>query len=386
MVTFADKFFSERELAVLNDDRDPVDDIEAKNWFDAMEQTIATLPLYEHNNMGSRIEHHADNATNHTVSTTASSEEGVWFFRGQKDASFAFNSTLYRKLLDSLQSSDPNILPKKQEDAMLEAELDLLKKAKRIGIGRGLSALETLTLLQHHGSPTRLVDITSDWKVALFFACENNDSRDARIFFIKTSPKRWASFPRADNDDQDSTMPIWQNYAESFPKGSGMHPDYNWLSGTWPILLPFSDPRMISQRGFFLVGGLPSLKGKGYLYTSQCSQCENKLCTCFKKQYGKKEFYLDTQELRQVTSLPIRFGADLKRIASLKRAKLKKWKAIGYSVRIKHQLKPKLRSILRDQGVHADSIYPPLHETVRLFENIVDDSFTRQFNDNPKMI
>lgn len=377
-MTLAEKFFSERELSVLNNDLGSVDNNEAEIWFDAMEKTIADLPLYEHNNMGIPFTRGTDNAMSRTLSTSAS-EEGVWFFRGQKDASFAFNSTLYRKLRASSQINNRKMPPEKLEAAMLKAELDLLEKTKRIGIGRGLSALETLTLLQHHGSPTRLVDITSDWKVALFFACENDDSRDARIFLIKSSPKRWASFPRADNDEQDSAMPIWQNYSENFPKGSGMHKDYAWLSGTWPILLPFSDPRMISQRGFFLVGGLPSLKGKGCLYTSKCRKCEKKLCTCAKKQYGKINHPLSIKELRQVTSLPIRFGADLKRIANLSAAKFNSWTAIGYSVRIKHHLKPELRSILRDEGVHADSIYPPLHDTVRLFENIVDDSFTRQF-------
>ena len=34
-----------------------------------------------------------------------------------------------------------------------------------------------------------------------------------------------------------------------------------------------------------------------------------------------------------------------------------------------------LRDILRMEGVHTDSIYPPLRETVRLFEHVVDESF-----------
>lgn len=143
---FIDKFFSERELVVEYYESDDSAAKEAHAWFKQVQDIIAKLPIYRHDNVGQPLENN---------------ESDVWFFRGQKDSSFAFTSTLYRRLLDAKT-------PKDYEKAMLKAELSLLDKARKIGIGRGLTALETLTLLQHHGSPTRLIDITSDWKVALF--------------------------------------------------------------------------------------------------------------------------------------------------------------------------------------------------------------------------
>ncbi|MBW6412295.1 FRG domain-containing protein [Schaalia sp. ORNL0103] len=49
-------------------------------------------------------------------------------------------------------------------------------------------------MLQHHGSPTRLIDVTSDWKIALYFACESDNDVDGRIFLIKTNIFNWKLF------------------------------------------------------------------------------------------------------------------------------------------------------------------------------------------------
>lgn len=303
-------------------------------------------------------------------------EDGVWFFRGQKDVSFAFHSTLYRRLLSAAKKGFSPKTPKDHEKAMITAELALLSKAEENGIGRGLTALETLTLLQHHGSPTRLIDVTSDWKVALFFSCENEDSKDGRVFLLKVSPQRWEDFPRQKNNENGLKKLVWQKYADDFPNGSGMAENYSWLSGVWPILLPFTDPRMIAQRGFFLAGGVPSLKGKGFLYTSKCRGCSKKLCECDGgDDYGRIEHSLTTAELREVTSLSIRFGADRNKITDLGKVRFGSWTAVGYSIKVPKRFKPELREILRNEGVHEDSIYPPLRETSRLFDYIVSESF-----------
>ena len=267
---------------------------------------------------------------------------------------------------------------------MLEAELRLLSNARKLGIGRGLTALETLTLLQHHGSPTRLIDITSDWKVALFFACESDDDRDGRLFLIKINPSRWwRDFPKEKDTRKQAERPVWHNYLRYFNERDPKKWSKLWLSGTWPILLPFSDPRMISQRGFFLVGGVPSLKGASILYTSKCKHCKKKRCECSDstvhprsdtKRETPIDSYLTVQELRNITSMAIRFGADIKFFDKVADAKYNDWPAVGCSIRIRKEHKRTLRNILRMKGVHTDSIYPPLRETVRLFEHVVDES------------
>ena len=370
---FIDKFFSERELVVEYYEADDSAAKEARAWFKQVQEIIAELPIYRHDNVGQPLE---------------DSKSDVWFFRGQKDSSFAFTSTLYRRLLDA--SSDKLLLktPKAHEKAMLQAELSLLNEARKMGIGRGLTALETLTLLQHHGSPTRLIDVTSDWKVALYFACESDDDRDGRMFLIKTDPHRWSKFPKDENTDERRKFPIWQDYRTHFTYEDEWCDE--WLAGTWPILLPFSDPRMIAQRGFFLVGGVPSLQGSSMLQASECPHCQKRVCECsdfevyprvktiYDKQPAHTKSKLLAAELRDITSLPIRFGADLKFLEQIAKAKRNRWAAVGYSIRIPKQFKRTLRDILRQKGVHTDSIYPPLRETVRLFEHVVDESLKQQ--------
>lgn len=370
-MSLVNKFFEERELSVMASDKTGAGSADARDWFNAVAEAVAELPKYEHDSMGLP---RGESQVNLPASTN-DMESGVWFFRGQKDASYAFNSTLYRRLLDATSKGLLVRTPKDHEKAMVDAEIELLSAANKIGIGRGLTPLETLTLLQHHGSPTRLIDVTSDWRVALFFACEGDDDTDGRVFFVKINPHRWQDFPKAKRNSEQAVAPVWQDYRDNFPKGSGMVEKYSWLSGTWPILLPFSDPRMISQQGFFLVGGVPSLKGKAQLQTSKCEKCDQQLCTCGSGAYGRIESPLDTQSIREIVSVSIRFGADKKQLSELTNVKFGKWTAIGYSVRVPKKLKRELREILHELGLYTDSIYPPLRETVRLFAHIVTESF-----------
>lgn len=396
---FVEKFFTERELIVKFDDTSNSHEQNAQAWYEAVEKTISALPIYQHDNVGQPIPNtdtsEADSTNVNKTDTLTPEDETThpktiphaWFFRGQKDSRFAFTSTLYRRLLNA--SSDKLLImtPSEHEEAMLNAELSLLNKARKIGIGRGLTALETLTLLQHHGSPTRLIDVTSDWKVALFFACESDDDRDGRLFLMKTNSDRWRDFPKEKDTRKQAERPVWHNYLKYFNERDPKKWSKLWLSGTWPILLPFSDPRMISQRGFFLVGGVPSLKGASILYTSKCKHCKKKRCECSDSTVHPRsdtkrgtpiDSHLTVQELRNITSMAIRFGADIKFFDKVASAKYNDWSAVGYSIRIPKEYKRTLRNILRMEDVHTDSIYPPLRETVRLFEHVVDESLKQQ--------
>ena len=411
---FVEKFFTERELKVNYDAPKKPDEEKARAWYEAVEQTISRLPTYQHDNMGQplnntddanadeaisdKAEHVAPDKTDNK-STTSETKSQAWFFRGQKDAKFGFTSTLYRRVLNSnlskLQTRNPQNLSYDElheetltlERSMINAESNLIDKVREIGIGRGLTALETLTLLQHHGSPTRLIDVTSDWKVALFFACEGDDDRDGRIFLINTNTNQWKNFPKESSPEKRSEQLIWQDLIEksqlTFTQQDinersdnlnkfleGVRFSSFWFTTTWPILLPFSDPRMISQRGFFLTGGIPSPRPTTTPQTTPHSM------TYSKEASKPAKSSLTLHEFRMISSLPILFWKNITSLEDLAKLQVPQ-RASGYSIRVPKCFKRKLREILRDEGVHADSMYPPLRETVRLFEHVVDESLKK---------
>lgn len=390
---FVEEFFTERELKVNYDKTSEPDEKNAQAWYEAVEKTISRLPIYQHDNVGQpprdRETNESDEENNQRTKANSQTESDVWFFRGQKDSCFAFTSTLYRRLVDASSGNLSLKSAREIEQAMLQAELSLLNKARKMGIGRGLTALETLTLLQHHGSPTRLIDITSDWRVALYFACESDDDRDGRMFLIKIDPNRWNNFPKEQDTSKQAERPAWHDYRRNFDEQQRQYRWHHWLFGTWPILLPFSDPRMISQRGFFLVGGvplimsgsmLPTYKPPGWqkkIHNSSDSAAHPQTETICNKKPTQTELNPSDSVLRKISSMTILFDRDLVSFDEIGEVKQNDWSAVGYSIRVPKSIKRTLRKILRDKGVHADSIYPPLRETVRLFEHVVDESLKK---------
>ncbi len=58
-----------------------------------------------------------------------------------------------------------------------------------------LSPIELLALLQHHGIPTRLLDVTENALVALYFACCDKLDKDGEVFVFKHNEINTTNYP-----------------------------------------------------------------------------------------------------------------------------------------------------------------------------------------------
>ena len=86
---------------------------------------------------------------------------------------------------------------------------------------------EILSKMQHYGVPTRLLDVTTNPLVALYFACDSdrNKDKDGVVFVIKTDKSKikqydsdvisiLASLPRFDNNEKKGMLELAQKRLE----------------------------------------------------------------------------------------------------------------------------------------------------------------------------
>lgn len=176
----------------------------------------------------------------------------VW--RGVADWRWRLQSSLLRDLI--VKGAPGSLIA---EDDMRTRELTLIRAARSWGIckelGTAASDLQVLATLQHHGAPTRLLDVTSNPMTALWFACERapsaRDTSGALMAFDVTGLDNIATAVQ-------EQPPTWGTVKDPL----GWHLE-NALSVSHEKALPFvvrpsyPDQRMVAQEGLFLTGAVP---------------------------------------------------------------------------------------------------------------------------------
>ena len=111
--------------------------------------------------------------------------DGVYIFRGESQCYDEVSSNLYRELKKfKVNYSD-----------IAEVQAKIVDEAKCYT--DKIDGFEILTEIQHYGGKTNLIDFTTDYYVALFFACYGNPDKPGRVIILKKNEmvKEMLRFP-----------------------------------------------------------------------------------------------------------------------------------------------------------------------------------------------
>lgn len=258
-------------------------------------------------------------------------------YRGQSHADFGLTSSLYRLCRKALPGGV-------KEKRLSEVEAKVIAAMRNEGLGRRMSDGQLLSVLQHHGVPTRLIDFSRRPLEALYFAVEARDGIDGRLFIVRSHGRTTsvATGMALKSTNGDVALP-WASYA----RGNERAVD-RWTQTVALVDPEDLDPRMVAQRGVFLVGGLNRRSaGRSMRYRENDGQ--------------RAALELPPELYADVTSLGVNFSTTV-------RSPHQSWPASGWTIRIPSAWKSPIRDRLAalDDPIRRDTMYPPVDEVARL--------------------
>ncbi len=121
------------------------------------------------------------------------------FYRGHSNANFILLPSIMRT--PQLAENESNLY----HDLLINCPVDFEKCT---------SHLEKLVKMQHYGLPTRLLDITRNPLVALYFACANHPESYGELVLISANPKA-IKYPQSDTVSILSSLAVFNHQKQS---------------------------------------------------------------------------------------------------------------------------------------------------------------------------
>lgn len=249
----------------------------------------------------------------------------VW--RGARRAEWGLTSSLYRSLRAALGRVPT-------EDDLVDAERVVLDSARRDWRFDHMPALELFAHIQHYGGPTRMLDVSYNPMIALWFATEEHgqdDHTDGRLFAFASTAREIHL-----NSRWYGRYPYWHTLADDEVRRQA-----KWGTGeqrrVWRP--PAFNERIASQNAAFLIDGAPLADPLHPL----------------PKLGPDSAARWDVEELRQVSSLNFRPNR-------LNTSSLGRGQAPAFTMRVHAEAKRGLRTELEQRfGIRASSIYSDLN-------------------------
>ena len=116
------------------------------------------------------------------------SRGGGYIYRGENKCHPSVSSSLYRDFNIKDDNFDIELVEKEMlNDAKKHVgELALNESARGTEVPIDTEDLERLTELQHYGGKTNFIDFTTDYLIALFFACDGEPEKHGRVILQKS--------------------------------------------------------------------------------------------------------------------------------------------------------------------------------------------------------
>ena len=260
-------------------------------------------------------------------------------WRGVVNATWPLHSSLYRRMLWTRDAAaGVHAVEAPDERDLAREEKQLLIRVHQWELHHGptgrLSILAQLATLQHFGAPTRLVDVSLNAYIGLWFAVEQKfrdgkevyEECDGRLFAVDITA-RLINENKERRSWEDTLSTPWRNTDTS-----------EWSSKTWAWRPAAFEARIASQHGAFLFGGVPRT-GLGVAWPRSTR--------------GGSGFW-KIDDVRRCVCLPLRIHK-----AAADRGGVSEEGQPAYTFRIKHEAKADIRDRLnRLFGYSHETMYP----------------------------